>query len=344
VDGYRGHPQLAARSRDAHGDLAPIRDEDLGEHRHDDIRSTMMPAWPDSDRGRRERGMRRGGANVRGGVVVTGAWSAIGRATAMRLARIGFSVFGGVAQEEDGDGLRNASRGRIVPVRLDVTDAASIAGVREQVARALAGERLAGIVNNAGVVVASPLEFVPLDRLREQLEVNAVGPVAVSQAFLPMLRSSQGRIVHIGSNSGLVSTPFLGPYCGSKFALEALASAMRMELARWGIEVSIVDPGTIDTPAWERSERGTDALLATLPREASELYGWAIPKLRAASERAARTAAPASEVARTVVRALTERRPKARYIVGRDARIQATLARFLPPKGVDRLVMRYLGL
>jgi NAD(P)-dependent dehydrogenase (short-subunit alcohol dehydrogenase family) len=283
-------------------------------------------------------------SELRGGVVVTGASTGIGRATALHLAGRGFRVFGGVRRDEDGERLAADSGGRVTSVRIDVTDVGSIAAARDAVGRTLEGERLAGIVNNAGIAVGAPLEFVPLDLLRRQFEVNTFAPVAVTQAFLPMLRSSRGRIVHVGSNSGLVSAPFVGPYCGSKFALEAIAAAMRMELRRWGVAVSIVDPGDVDTPIWVKSIGAADELMAGLPKEALDLYGWAVPKVRGAIEASARAAIPAEEVAATIARALTERRPRARYLVGRDAKTQAALARALPPTAVQALIVRYLRL
>ena len=283
-----------------------------------------------------------GQTNTRGGVVVTGASTGIGEATALRLATMGYTVFGGVRRDEDGRRLVEESDGRVRPVRLEVTDAVEIAAAKETVTEVLAGERLAGLVNNAGIALASPLEFVPLDLLRRQLEVNTVAPVAVSQAFLPMLRSSRGRIVHIGSNSGLVSAPFFGPYCASKFALEALSTAMRMELRRWGIEVSIVDPGDIDTPIWGKSQALADEVLASMPPEADALYGWAVPRIRAAAEGSARAGIPADEVAKVVVVALTARRPRARYMVGRDAKVQAAASRVLPQRTMERLILQHL--
>lgn len=275
---------------------------------------------------------------------MTGASTGIGRATAHHLCELGYRVFAGVRRDEDGERLlaESTTKDDLTPVRLDVTDEASIADARAAVADALAGERLWGLVNNAGIAVAAPMEFVPLHRLRAQLEVNTVGPVAVSQAFLPMLRSSRGRIVHIGSNSGLMPAPFFGPYCGSKFALEAIAAAMRMELGRWGVRVSIVDPGDTDTPIWEKSTAMADELLASLPKEANDLYGWAIPRVRAATEESARKAIPALEVAKVVARALADRNPRARYLVGRDTLMQAALVRALPPKAIDRLILAYL--
>src|SRR5205085_11607823 len=148
--------------------------------------------------------------------------------------------------------------GSVVPLMIDVTDPEQISAAAREIGGRLRERPLAGLVNNAGVAVAGPLEFLPLDELRQQLEVNTVAPVAVTQAFLPMLRASRGRVVHVGSSGGLLSTPFLGAYSASKFALEAVSDSMRMELRRWGIHVSLIDPGSIATEIWERSTGHAD--------------------------------------------------------------------------------------
>ena len=184
-----------------------------------------------------------------GGVVVTGASSGIGEATALRLANAGFAVFAGVRREEDAEALR--LRG-VRPVRLDVRDAAQVAAAAQEVRGALGPAGLVALVNNAGVVVPGPLEFVPLDKLRGQFEVNVIGQVAVIQAFLPLLRETRGRIVNISSIDGRIATPLLGPYVASKFALEGLSDALRRELRPWGIQITLIEPGAIKTRIWEK--------------------------------------------------------------------------------------------
>src|SRR5947199_3066971 len=168
------------------------------------------------------------------GVLVTGASTGIGEAIARRLAGAGFTVFAGVRKDEDAERLRGLGA---VPVKLDVTDCDQIAAAAREIDEQLAGERLAGVVNNAGVVVTAPLEFVDLDQLRHQLEVNAIAPVAVVQAFLPRLRRDRGRIVNISSIGGKVAQPFLGAYTMSKFAVEAMTDSLRRELSDWDIHV-----------------------------------------------------------------------------------------------------------
>lgn len=272
-------------------------------------------------------------------VVVTGASTGIGRACASRLDRRGYRVFAGVRRAVDADGLTAAASHRLVPILLDVTDAASIAAATDAVSRAVSPGGLAGLVNNAGIAVAAPLEFVPLDDLRRQFEVNVIGQVAVTQAFLPLLRRAHGRIVNIGSVSGRLASPLAGPYAASKFALEALTDALRRELAPWDIEVVIVEPGNVATPLWERSAAWAERMLPTLPREAHALYG----ELMTGAIRYARRppgAGPPEAVARAVEHALEAPRPRTRYPVGRDAQIVVRLVRWLPDRWIDWLLWR----
>jgi NAD(P)-dependent dehydrogenase (short-subunit alcohol dehydrogenase family) len=182
-------------------------------------------------------------------VLVTGASSGIGEATALRLARAGWDVLAGVRREEDAERLRGLG---VEPVLLDVTDPAAVA--------ALDLERLDGLVNNAGIALALPLELLPLDELRRVLEVNVVGQLAVTQAVLPAVRAARGRVVNVGSIAGRSSLPFLGAYAASKFALEAVTDALRVELRPWGIRVAIVEPGSIATPIWTKGAQRFEEL------------------------------------------------------------------------------------
>lgn len=279
-----------------------------------------------------------------GPVVVTGASTGIGRACALRLDGLGARVFAGVRKRADGDALRREASGGLTPILLDVTDAASIAAAADAVKGAVGEAGLAGLVNNAGIVVAGPLEFLPITEIREQLEVNVIGQIAVTQAFLPLLRRARGRIVNIGSISGRSSVPFVGAYCASKFALEALTDALRLELAPWGIAVSIVEPGAVATPIWEKSSARASETTKALRPQARDLYGRALAAMREAAERMAKGAISTDRVAAAVVRALTAPRPKTRYLVGRDAKLQAALTAVLPDRARDELVVRAMGL
>ena len=188
------------------------------------------------------------------------------------------------------------------------------------------------------------LEFLPLDALRLQLEVNVVGQIAVTQAFLPSLRKARGRIVNIGSLSGLISGPFSGAYSASKFALEALTDSLRLELRPWKIHVSIVEPGYIQTPIVNKSLAAAEALRAQLPAEALHLYGPSLRAVREATEREAAKAAPTEVVVKAVVHALAARRPRTRYAVGAHSGFQIRLGRALPDRWRDALIARHMGL
>ena len=256
-------------------------------------------------------------------VLVTGTSTGIGRACAEHLRARGWRVLAGV---------RNAGEAPqgCEEVLLDVTDIAQVAAAAGRV-----GGRLDGLVANAGVALSGPLEFVALDDLRQQLDVNVVGQVALLQALLPALRAAHGRVVLIGSVSGRLALPFLGPYAASKFALEAVADSLRAEVAPFGIAVTLVQPGSIATPMWRKGgERA-----ARLPEPALELYGEAIARLRAwAGKRGAVT--PPAAVADVVERALTTERPRARYVVGSGARTRVLLGR--APDGARDGLIRVL--
>src|SRR3990172_7462174 len=218
-------------------------------------------------------------------VVVTGASTGIGEACALRMDKLGWRVFAGVRNEADAQRLRQEASGQLTPIMLDVTDQAQIEAAAKTVGDALGEAGLSGLVNNAGVSVPGPLEFLPIDELRRQLEVNVSGQIAVTQASLPLLRRGHGRIVNIGSISGKLSTPLMGAYCASKFAMEALTDALRQELRPWGIDVAIVEPGNINTPIWQKGQTYGDEMEKRLPQEALALYRPAINALREAARK-----------------------------------------------------------
>ena len=278
----------------------------------------------------------------RGAVVITGASTGIGKATALRLDNLGFHVFAGVRRTEDGEALQREASDRLTPLRIDVTEQRSIDEAAEQVAAS--GLPVTGLVNNAGVGTGGPYEFIPIDTLRMQFEVNYFGHVAVTQAFIPALRSTQGRIVNMGSIAGRMAPPFVGPYSASKFALEAFTDSLRVELAPWKIGVAIVEPGVIATPIWDKATETINQLRSDRPEEAFALYGDAIEAVERWVETSAETAIDADKVAQAVEHALTAKRPKARYLVGGDAKQQAILAKWVPTRLRDWLVKRDLGI
>ena len=270
-----------------------------------------------------------------GTVVITGASTGIGRATALRLARAGFAVLAGVRREEDGADLR-AQDGRIEPVIVDVTDAGQIASLAARVGAL----PLAGLVNNAGIAVAGPLEGVPIDLVRRQYEVNVFGLLAVTQALLDPIRAGQGRIVNIGSIGGRINTPFVGPYSSSKAAVRSLSAALRRELRPWDIRVALVEPGALDTPIWRKGEAGAQETIDALPDRVRTLYARPLEALVAATRKIAANASSADDAAQAIEHALTAERPKAIYTVGREARIQGALHSVLPARTFDALVAR----
>lgn len=276
-------------------------------------------------------------------VVITGASTGIGEACARRLDQIGFRVFAGVRKAEDGRRLQNGASEGLMPVIMDVTDGDSIRAARDLVAAALGEGGLAGLVNNAGVAISGPLEFLPLDDLRRQLEVNVVGQVAVIQAFMLLLRKSRGRIVNMSSIGGLSAIPFVGAYCASKFALEAISDSLRMELHGWGLHVSIIEPGAIATPIWGKGVAFAEGIAQNAAPQAWDYYEKSMEVLRRYALRSEKHGLPPEVVARAVTHALTAARPRARYLVGRDARLRAML-RLLPTRIADRLYRRVLRL
>jgi NAD(P)-dependent dehydrogenase (short-subunit alcohol dehydrogenase family) len=269
-----------------------------------------------------------------GTVLVTGASTGIGEATALHLKELGFDSVAAVRKDEDAERLATSG---LRTVKLDVTDAGSIMAARAE----LGDGPLAGLVNNAGIAVASPLEFLPLDQLRHQLEVNLVGQVAVTQAFLPALRAGRGRIVNVSSIGGRVALPLVSPYNASKFGLEAVSDSLRRELLAQGVDVIVIEPGGVKTPIWRKGDELAEEMLAQMPPEAERLYGPLVEGLRRETTRIAEeTGCEPREVAEAIGHALTARRPRARYLVGRDAKIRAVIATVLPDRVLDRLIVR----
>lgn len=277
-------------------------------------------------------------------VLITGASTGIGRASALRMDAEGWRVFATVRREEDGEDLRRAASERLTPLILDVTDAAQVEAAAERVAAEVGAAGLDGLVNNAGIAVMAPLETIPIEDLRHQLEVNLISQVAVTQAMLPLVRSARGRIVFLSSIGGRMAMPFGAPYHASKYGIEAVADCLRQELRPWGIEVVAIEPGSIATPIWERGEQRADAAAEHAPPAQEALYGKRIESFRKAVRRTAQRGISPDKVAASIHHALTARRPRTRYLVGADARGQALLARVAPDRLMDRIVGRAMGL
>jgi NAD(P)-dependent dehydrogenase (short-subunit alcohol dehydrogenase family) len=280
----------------------------------------------------------------RGAIVVTGASTGIGRATAIELDRIGYRVFAGVRKDSDAESIRGEGSDRLEPLEIDVADEASVAAAAKSVEEKIGDAGLAGLVNNAGIVVAGPLEGLPLDGLRRQLEVNVVGQVAVTQAFIPALRRARGRIVLMSSVGGRISIPFMSPYHVSKWGLEAIGDALRLELKPWGMDVVIVEPGAIATPFWQKGQDTADEVEGNMDPEMRRLYGEQLEAVRGAARKSEAEGIPPERVAEVVAKALTSARPKTRYLVGRDAKLNARIRKIVPDRLFDRLISRELGL
>ena len=268
--------------------------------------------------------------------LVTGASSGIGEATARHLASLGWEVFAGV--RKDADAERLAGTPNVTPLKLDVTDEKSI-----RTATAEIGDRLDGLVNNAGIAVTGPLELLPLAEYRRQLEVNVIGQIAVTQALIPALRSTHGRIAFMSSIGGVVALPMVGPYAASKFAIEAITDSLRRELRPWRIHVAAIEPGAIATPIWDKGSAEVDRLTEEMGAENVDgLYGGIIRNMRAEVADYGTTGTPPEKVAQAVAHALTAKRPRTRYLVGGDAKQRAFAARWLPDRVFDALVARQL--
>jgi NAD(P)-dependent dehydrogenase (short-subunit alcohol dehydrogenase family) len=277
-------------------------------------------------------------------VLITGASTGIGMACALELDRRKFRVFAGVRNEEAGERLRKNASTLLTPVMLDVTDSASISAAATIIKDQTGRQGLAGLVNNAGIGVSGPLELVPIEELRRQFEVNVIGHVAVTQAVLPLLRIAKGRIVNIGSVNGALTPPYLGPYSASKFAMEAITDALRIELRTWGIKVSIIEPGPIATPIWEKSFADADRLANNVPSQNMALYVADLAVVRKNIAKIANQAEPADIVVRAVVHALTASNPKTRYFLHFRTRLLFRGFKVVPDVIRDWLIRRVMKL
>jgi NAD(P)-dependent dehydrogenase (short-subunit alcohol dehydrogenase family) len=276
---------------------------------------------------------------TQGVAVVTGASSGIGEATARGLAARGLHVLAGVRSSAAAERVGGE---RIEPVTLDITNDEQVARVAEQVEAD--GRPLRAVVNNAGIAINSPVETLPLAEWRRQFEVNFFGQVAVIQVLLPALLSAGGRIVNVSSIGGRVAGPTFGAYAGAKFALEAMSDALRREVGRLGVEVIVVEPSAIATPIWDKGVETADGLVAEMSEEQRSRYRNLIAAILEQAKTLSREGEHPDAVAEVIVRAVEARRPRTRYLVGRDARVMVRLVRVVPDRVVDRLIARRLGL
>jgi len=277
-------------------------------------------------------------------VLVTGASSGIGKAIVDHLAANDVRVFAAVRDVSVVD-----QHPLVTPVRLDITSSADALAAAETVRASLGDSTLRGVVNNAGIAVGGPLEFVDLDEFRRQIEVNVIGQLAVTQAFLPLLREYRvgtkggARIVFTSSIGGRVAAPFIGPYAASKHALNGMAESLRRELLPWGMGVSVLAPASVATPIWDKAGDQIDDLVAALPPKAIELYGATIESMRGLTQDARTSGIPASKVAEAAHHALFSRRPKAEYLIGSEAKMMATVSNLLPYRTFDKAVLKQIA-
>lgn len=276
--------------------------------------------------------------------VITGASSGIGRACVSRMIQSGWRVFATVRNSEDGDRLRSEFGSPLTPVIMDVTDRASIVAAAQQVAAQLDARGLSGLVNVAGIGLVRPVEYVTDRDLDEIFDINVFGQIAVIRAFLPLIRKARGRIVNISSVGAHIAVPFGSLINASKSAFGIFSDTLRLELHPFGIHLSVVEPGAIKTPAVEKTLGNVEAVIANMPLSGATLYG---PMLKRFAERAyAREMNGSSPdvVAQAVRHALTARRPRTRYRVGKHATLLTTLPKILPDRLLGTLLLRIAGM
>lgn len=276
-------------------------------------------------------------------VVVTGVSTGIGWGAVKVLTARGFHVFGSVRKSADAERLTTEFGDAFTPLLFDVTDEAAVREGAQQVAAALDGATLAGLVNNAGIAVAGPLLHLPVEEWRQQLEVNLTGVVIATQAFAPLLGAGEsrqgrpGRIVNISSVGGRNANPFMAPYCTSKFGLEGLSESLRRELLPFGVDVVVVAPGAVATPIWAKADE-TDTR-----RYAGTVYAPALERLRQYMLTIGKSGLPPEAIGEAIHTALTAARPKVRYVVS-PSPVQVLMTEILPKRTLDRITGKRLGL
>jgi len=278
----------------------------------------------------------------KGSIVITGASTGMGEHCAVGLAKLGYRVFAGVRKAADGDALVKQAPSGLEPLIIDVTNEAQTRAAAAEVERKLGGAPLTALWNNAGISVNAPIEFIPLDDLRRQLDVNVIGQVAATQAFLPLIRKAKGRILITGSIGGFFTTPMLVPYCMSKYAMEAMADGLRRELRPFGVEVVLLEPGGIQSKIWEKGISESEMFLKNAPPQMMEVYGWLVRALQRLAPQMEKRSKPPQEVLDCVVRALESPRPKTRYRMGSNSTAQKIISK-LPDRVQDSLVARMVG-
>lgn len=274
-------------------------------------------------------------------VVVTGTSSGIGRATAEQLAAEGFHVLAGVRRQEDADKIK---QNNIEPVILDITAIDTLRALAERVEQDPLGRPLRAVVNNAGIAVNAPLEMVPLDEFRRQIEVSVIGQVAVIQALTPALLKSGGRVVNIGSVGGKISMPGFGIYSAAKYAMEAINDSLRREMSSFGLKVIMITLGGVSTSLSEKGVTTADRLSKLMTPDQHRRHDRLFDAVKAQAELWATSGIPPKKVAEVVSRAIHASNPRTRYTAGRDSALLTRLVRILPDKLLDRMLRSQMKL
>lgn len=273
-------------------------------------------------------------------IIITGASTGIGFAAAVAFAKQGHQVFAGVRKSKDADALTKENL-QILPIILDVTDAATIAASLQIVEKQKKFSELV-LINNAGIAVSGPIESVQMEEYRKQFEVNYFGLIAMTQKFLPLIRQTKGRVINISSIAGRVASPFLGPYSSSKFAVEAISDSLRREMIPFGVKVVLIEPGPIQTPIWEKGLGKKDSILNAMSSEQIQVYGSAIRSFEDMIAVAVKKAEPVERVVEALQKAVMSKEPCHRYLVGTEARINGVLSQIIPTRWVDFFIKKQL--
>lgn len=283
--------------------------------------------------------------NVIKNILITGVSTGIGLDTALSLTENGYTVYGTVRKKADAEKIQDASGGKVIPILMDVTDDQSVKEGFQTLSQHT--DELYALINNAGIVIGGPIECLPIDRLKEQMEVNVFGVIRVTQQAIPMLRQysskhHNARIINISSIAGLSPLPFVSPYSASKHALESISDALRVELSPWGIDVSLIEPGAVKTPIWEKSLTNAKAITGEMDPEKIKLYERALDRVATLSQQSDKRAIPTSVVVNAITHALGNKRPKTRYLLGLDAKLRK-FSRKLPDRLQDWVIKKKLG-
>ncbi len=273
-------------------------------------------------------------------VFITGAGSGIGEAAVVAFQKAGYRVFAGIRKDQDGKRLLERCPQGVTPLIVDITKKEDVANAASFVSRSLDdGVQLKGLINNAGIGIGGPLEFLAVEDLRLQYEVNVLGHLAVTQALLPFLRRSKGRIINVGSMAGRVALPFSGPYASSKAALASLTDALRRELSWWNIPVILFEIGSVKTPIWDKAFASAEERARRMPTEGQLLYEKPLAAMNGYMQNLVKYAVKPQKVAQALVKAMQAPRPKTRYFVGLDAYL-GLLTRLLSDRAVDWLLRK----